>query len=202
MGVLFVIATLGSVLGGSIIESVISKPEDLVNVVANTNMLLVGVLLTLLLAVAVVLIPAFLFPYLKKYSEKLALGYFGMRILEALTPIIDVVCVLGIITLAKSNGSGSQLLAGLLLGIRSWVFLVNPIIFGVGALFLYFLTYKTKLIPVWLSVWGFIGAVLIITAGIMGLFGNFLIVLALPIALQEMVMAGYLIVKGFNFEIK
>jgi hypothetical protein len=68
---------------------------------------------------------------------------------------------------------------------------------------LYYLLYKSKLIPGWLSVWGFIGAPLMFAAGFLPLFGidsdsTFYHFLCLPIALQEMVLAVWMIVKGFN----
>jgi hypothetical protein len=55
-----------------------------------------------------------------------------------------------------------------------------------------------------LSLWGIIGAVLLVSYGLFGLFGvdtglgSPFMLLAMPIALQEMVFAGWLIAKGFN----
>jgi hypothetical protein len=65
------------------------------------------------------------------------------------------------------------------------------------------LLYQSKLIPRWLSGWGLIGATLILLTGLLGFFGLSLestttTILAAPIALQEMVFAVWLIVKGFN----
>ena len=62
----------------------------------------------------------------------------------------------------------------------------------------YTLFYKTSLIPRWLSLWGVIGAVLYHIAGWTDLFGIDMGVLIFPLALQEMVMAVWLILKGFN----
>lgn len=205
IGILFIIATVSSVVSGNLIQSVIASPEDLANVTVNLNTMIIGILLMLLLTVSVVLIPAFLFPFLKAHDETLALGYFGVRIIEALTPFIDIVCSLSLVSLSQEfinagtpTNSYFLALGSLILSLRNWAFMLNPIIFGLGALLLYYLLYKSKIIPQWLSGWGFVGAILVLSAGIMGLFGNFLIFLALPIAAQEMVMAAWLIIKGFN----
>ena len=86
-------------------------------------------------------------------------------------------------------------------------FQINPIlkiVFSLGALMLYSALYQSKLIPRWLSGWGFIGAALHLAAGVFVMFGWLTdvpvlgIFWDLPIALQEMVMAVWLIVKGFN----
>ncbi|MEW5960082.1 MAG: DUF4386 family protein [Chloroflexota bacterium] len=68
----------------------------------------------------------------------------------------------------------------------------------------YYIFYQSKLIPRWLSGWGIIAAVLHLTAVFLIIFGQIgpftmiQVVLALPIALQEMVLAVWLIAKGFN----
>jgi hypothetical protein len=74
---------------------------------------------------------------------------------------------------------------------------------GLGGLPLYYVLYRSGLVPRWLSGWGLIGATLILFTGILGLFGlspesSTTTLLAAPIALQEMVFAVWLIIKGFD----
>ena len=197
-------ATVTSILSGSLIESVIDTSDDLGNVPANEPILLIGVLLLIIGAVAVFNIPALLYPILQKYSKGLALSYFGFRIFEAILYCIDITGVLLLISLSKEYVNGGALDASyvqafgtLILAARDWGFLLVPIVFGLGALVFYYILWKSKLIPQWLSGWGLIGAALVVLAGVSGMFGNFFIFLALPIAVQEMVLAVWLIVKGF-----
>jgi hypothetical protein len=70
--------------------------------------------------------------------------------------------------------------------------------FVVGALMFYVVLYQSRLVPRWLSVWGLLGAGLYIVAPIASMFGNSLDAFMFPLAVQEMVMAAWLIVKGFN----
>ena len=73
------------------------------------------------------------------------------------------------------------------------------IVFSLTALILNYLLYQSELIPRWLSGWGLIGATLLLAAGLLEIFGiNLTDFINLPIALQEMVFAIWLIVKGFN----
>ena len=80
----------------------------------------------------------------------------------------------------------------------------TTIVFILGALMFYFLLYRSKLVPRWISVWGLVAAIPYAAAGVFGIFGTIDStstvgsVLQLPLAVQEMVLAVWLIVKGFN----
>jgi hypothetical protein len=118
--------------------------------------------------------------------------------------IIGVLCLLALLTF--SQGAGASDAAGrLFLGMRDWATQVVAVMFfTLGALMYYIVLYKSKLIPRWLSGWGLIGALLGLAAVVIGAFnrelltGSFNTILNVPIALQEMVLAVWLIVKGFN----
>jgi hypothetical protein len=78
------------------------------------------------------------------------------------------------------------------------------IVFSLGALILYSVLYQSRLIPRWLSVWGLIAILMhfstafILTFGLLDEDAASLWLLNFPIFLQEMVMAVWLIAKGFN----
>jgi len=205
VGVLFIAATVLSLISTSLTGSVIGAPDYLVNVSANANQVIVGVLLLLAAALSVVLIPAMMFPILRQHNEGIALGYLGFRVIEAVTLAVDAISLLLLISLSReyvragvTAASYFQTSGALLLAAHDWAFPLNPIVFGLGALMFYYLLYQSKLIPRWLSVWGLIGAPLVLLLGLLGMFGDIVIYLALPIAVQEMVLAIWLIAKGFN----
>ncbi len=68
----------------------------------------------------------------------------------------------------------------------------------------YYIFYRTELIPRWLTAWGIIGVTLSAIAAVLLMFGILNASMAIstlmsaPIFLQEMVMAIWLIVKGFD----
>jgi hypothetical protein len=77
----------------------------------------------------------------------------------------------------------------------------GTILFLIGAVCLYISFYRTRLIPRWLSVWGFIGVVLYMASALLKFFNmdpGIGFYLEMVLAPQEMVMAVWLIVKGFN----
>ena len=78
---------------------------------------------------------------------------------------------------------------------------VGAIIFLIGATCIYLSFYRTRLIPRWLSVWGLIGVVPYMAYALLHFFHmdtGYGFYLQMVLAPQELVMAVWLIVKGFN----
>ena len=91
-----------------------------------------------------------------------------------------------------------QTSGALLLAAKDWTGIVEQFPYGLGALIFYFILYQSELIPRWLSVWGLAGAALMLAMGLLRLFGKPVIYLAIPLILNELVLAVWLIVTGFN----
>ena len=95
-----------------------------------------------------------------------------------------------------------QAIADSLLSIRDHSTLTAVFAFNLSALSYYALFYRSRLVPRWLSGWGMAGVLLLMSACLLALFsGNPVTgytLLILPIALQEMVLAVWLLVKGFG----
>ena len=85
-----------------------------------------------------------------------------------------------------------------------WLAPLALLAFGLGALCYYWVFYQSRLIPRWLSAWGLVAIVMVMVSGLLvmlGLIEGFStpqLVLAAPIGVQEMVLAVWLIAKGFN----
>jgi hypothetical protein len=88
------------------------------------------------------------------------------------------------------------------LSVRDHSTLAAVFAFSLGALMYYALFYRSRLVPRCLSGWGMAAALLIMTACLLALFSNSPVtgykLLILPIAVQEMVFAVWLLVKGFS----
>jgi hypothetical protein len=205
VGALFIIATVTAIMSIAFIGSTLDPPEYLTNVSANENQVIIAVILWLILAVSVMGIGFMMFPILKRYDEGLALGYVILRLVEAIFIIVASISLLSLLTLSQeydplTSPASYYLPSGtLLLAIQDWSFTVGTLIFlGLGGLPLYYLLFQSNLVPRWLSAWGFIGAAMVLLYGLMALFDLDPSFLAAPIAVQEMVFAVWLIVKGFN----
>jgi hypothetical protein len=207
VGVLFITATVASSLGFAILDPILNAPDILVNVSANTTQVIIGVLLLLIDSAAVVGIAVMMFPILKKHNEALALGYVGFRVIEAAIIIVASIILLSLLTLSQEyvqaaapDASYIHTLGTLLLAVWDWALLLGiMIVFSLTALILNYLLYQSELVPRWLSGWGLIGATLLLAAGLLEIFDiKVTDIINLPIALQEMVFAIWIIVKGFN----
>jgi hypothetical protein len=198
IGVLYIIGTVGMVLSVVVTNAALSGPAYLAQVAAQPNQVAVGALLLLLAGLALALVPVVFWPVGKRYNETLAMGYVVFRgALESVIYVVSVLCWLLLIALSKQPDAAP--LAGLVRTIETVIWdQLLAIPFVLGALMFYFVLYQYRLVPRWLSTWALVGAALYIVAPIGSMFGLSLGVFMAPLALQEMVMAVWLIAKGFN----
>lgn len=216
-GVLYFLGTvfgvLGVVIGGEVFASLtVSTPlagVDILSLVAaNSSKLSGGAFFTIMMAISLVAMTVFLYPVLRKDSEELAMGMVLFR--GALEGTWYFISTLGLLTLVAlgneyiATGADSvalQSMGNVLYQFQDRLAAVGPIFFHIGAACLYLSFYRTRLIPRWLSVWGLIGVVTSTAAALLHFFhmdtgiGFYLEMVLAP---QEMVMAVWLIVKGFN----
>ncbi len=211
VGVLFILGFAG-VLTSAFTGPILSAPDYLTRVSTNANSIIMGAFFQLIMAAACAGIGIALFPILRKYNEGLALGAAGFRIIEAVFQIAGGLILLVLLTLSQefvgsgaSNSSFFQATGKLLLAGNGWVNnVITLLAWCIGALMYYYIFYRAKLIPRSLSVWGLAGCSLTVIGSILVMFrlisplGTIQVVMNLPIAAQELVLAIWLIVKGFH----
>jgi len=207
VGILYIIGTVAGILSVPFLNAR-NEPDYFTKIAENPNSLVIGAVLTLVMGLALAMIPAFMFPVLKKHSQTAGVGYIIFRgALETWSHIIGAVCCLALASLGTAYAAGTD--TAHLLGAGTAIKAISDssvtaFVFGIGALIFYTALYKYKLIPKWISGFGIIAILLHIVSGVLVLFGlqeNFdtgSLIMNLPIAVQEMVMAVWLIIKGFN----
>jgi len=210
-GVLFIVATVTNMLGNLSIRPILDAPDYLIQISANENLIIIASLLVLISAFASASIAIWLYPILKKHHKALALGSVGFRLMEGILYIIGVVALLSLLTLSQeyvtagaSNASLYQISGALLQSVKTWAGQLGVIAFTTGAMMYYYVFYQSKLVPRWLSGWGFLGAALTLASALLAIAGlltplsTVFILFNLVILVQEMVLAVWLIIKGFN----
>ena len=212
VGVLFIIGTAAGVLSVICLNPIQYHPDYLVQAAEHQNRVTLGALAILTMGLSLAIVPVLMFPISKRYNEPLALGYVVFRGgLETVTYLGMVTCWLVLILLGREYvqagapaASYFQTMGTLVLGAQDSISTILIIIFSLDALMLYAVLYPSKLIPRWISGWGFVAIVLHLSTAFLVLFGladinsSIVSIVNLPIFLQEMVMAVWLIVKGFN----
>ena len=206
VGVLFIIGTVSGILSAVFTGSILSAPDYLAQVAAHETQMLAGAFCVLLMGLSLAMVPVMMYPLFKNQNGALALGAVVFRgPLEAGMYILTVVSWLLLIVVSRESvganaavASGFQALGAVLQQTGEVINPVLEIIFSLGALMFYTLFYQTRLIPRWLSGWGFVGAIVYLATGVLALFGTNLEFLLALLGVQEMIMALWLIIKGFN----
>ena len=152
----------------------------------NPEAKVLGMLLEAISGFAVIAIAVLMFPILKPYNKKASFWYVFLRIIEG-----GLLVITGILFLSNNTS---------LLEIYDGIHAMHGYIFGIAALIFNYLLYQSKLIPRWLSVFGVIATSLLIIVNLLEVTGivSELMILKFPIFLNEIVLAIWLIAKGFN----
>ncbi len=212
VGLLFIVGTCAGVSSAVCTGPILGSPDYLAAVSANQMPMHLGVLFVLIMGFSLAMVPILMFPIFKKQDEALALGYVVFRgALETATYIAFAISWLGLISVSRDFAAADPLaasqlqsLGGALRRTADSSQLMTVFVFGFGALIFYWLLFITRLVPRWLPIWGLAAIVLHLTTGFLQLFGvvsassPLLTVINLPIFLQEMVMAVWLIARGFS----
>ena len=215
VGILFIIGTVSGILAGVFTAPIQAGSTYPLNVSAFETQWIIGALLTLLMGLSLAIVPVLLYPIFRKHNEVLAFGSVLFRgIFEQVGEMLLVISMFLLLTVSliygktgAADASNFQTLGSMLIAAGDWIQLIGGIVFSVGTLMIFALFYQTRLIPRWLSGWGFIGAVLYFIAEIVSMFsplhtspdiGVGIGLLLVPTAIQEMVFAVWMIVKGFN----
>jgi hypothetical protein len=201
---------LGIVAGVLSVVPVIDTPDYLVQISAHLGQVRSGAFFQFLMTAAYVGMAITLYPILKKYNESLALGYVGFRLVAAAFIVIGVILLLLLLTLSQEFvkagapvSSHFQTIGEILRAGRDLVNHVGmTLVLSMGGILFYFLLYQTELVPRWLSGWGLVGTAVTIVASCLFMFRvvglTTSVYMAFPLALQELVLAVWLIAKGIH----
>ena len=208
IGILFICTTLAGIFSVIFFGASLQSPVDLAKVADNALQVRIGAFFYFLMAIGGASIAISMYPILKKYNEGLALGAVSFRLIEGITYIFGVMSILTLVALSQAapsadsyyNVFGELLLAGQNL---NQTLIPGVFAFSLGALIYNYIFYQERLIPRWLSAWGLVAALLVFVSGLLNLIGgsSFLEIAELlnfPTFIGEMVLALWLLVKGFN----
>jgi hypothetical protein len=147
------------------------------------------------------------YPVIKRHGPSRSIGFVASRTLEAAMIFSGVLAVLAVYTLRQHGGDPSTLTttADGLVAFKDWTFLLGPgVAPAINALCFATILYTSRLVPRWIPTLGLIGAPLLIASSAGSLFGGWEQVsgvglsMALPIAVWELSVGVYMIVKGFR----
>jgi hypothetical protein len=212
VGALFIIATVSGVIAAAINKPILDTPDYLIQTSANENTIIIGAFLTFIMAISCAGIGLGLYPIMRKYSVGMAMGTVGFRLIESMIQILGGVGTIALLALSQEfvkagapDAAYFETIGAVIKAGNDW--LGNGVMllsWCIGAFMYYWLFYQYRLVPRWLSGWGLVGITLTIITSVLVMlhiipgFGTVQMVANLPIAVQEMVFAIWLIAKGVN----
>jgi hypothetical protein len=211
VGLLLIACTATSILSAVPLGSTLDRSDYLNQLAASDSRVIWTALIEFAWAATGAGIAIALYPAIRRHNRALALGSVAGRLAEGVFVLIGTLSLLVLLTVSKESlAPGADTAAfratgDALLAVRDWTTgFIGMLPFLTAALMYYYVLYRTRLVPRWLSGWGLAGAALGLVATVYsGYTQDFGVstpstVLNIPIALQEMVLAIWLLAKGFN----
>lgn len=212
-GWFFIAAAVSSIIGLKLYDPILNNSNFLLAATNSYSQIVFGAVNELILCVTATGTGIMLFPLLKHYNEKIALGYLSFRLLEVVFIMIGIVSVLTALAISEHYANGvirdkdnAQNLMHTIISLHKWTFILGPNFMLAINTFLYSYVFsKTNLVPKNLARLGISASFLILLAALLEMFGVIQqisfwgILLALPIALYEITLAVWLLVKGVKF---
>ncbi len=208
-GVLFLFATAASLVDRGLLAPVLGSADYLTATAANGGRVVAGAFFQILAGLSCAGIAVALYPVIRRHAAGLAIGSVTFRLLEGTFYLIGALGALLILALAQQTtagidgGSAADLSGQVLLTLRDRASEIGILAFYLGGTLYYLAFLRARLLPRWLSGWGlvgtglgFIGAVLVFF-GALGFMSPLQVALNLPIGLNEIVLAIWLIAVGF-----
>lgn len=213
VGVLFLVALVLYLVGSLIYGPATGSEDFLERAYPDRRTVTSGVLIEFVAVLAIPMIGFFMFPVMKRFSEALALAYVGFRSLEAIFLVAIEARVLALIDLSEEHETAEaaddaalQVIGDSLAAESDRLFVLYVLVFAVGALIFYVVLNRASLVPRWLSIWGFASAAWMLLGTVLVMFDTFSgtsestveAIFVLPLPLNELTLAFWLIFKGFN----
>ena len=165
VGAMYLAGFVVGITGIVLIQSILGAPDHLAALPANSMLLAFAAVLWLMAAAWDAAHGVLMFPILKQHnSERIAVGYLGFRIMDALLIAIMVLFILVQIPIGSeylnagaSDASYLQTLSTVFMQAQLDAYNIAMITLGISGLILCYAFYKSKLIPRLLAVWGLVG---------------------------------------------
>lgn len=207
-GLFFIAATVTAIIGLLLYKPVIDATDPTSIAALNVGRIGWGALFEALLCLANCGTAVMLMPVLSPVSKRLGPAYVVFRSLEVVAILVGAVSMLALASVAKTpalDAASASAVGTTLIAIHDWTFVFGPhFLLGVNTLIYSSLFLRSGLVPRPLAMLGIAGALLILSVGAIEMLGVIspysvtTMLLAMPIAVYEMVLAGRLIIHGFN----
>jgi hypothetical protein len=211
-GVLIILGTVPILVAMGLWGQALLSPDYLSSIAAHGAQINLFALAIMVMGLACAGIGISLYPVLKPHGEGPARAAMGFRLMEGTLQVASAIGFIALLAVSQEfvkagspPDSFFQPIGAAIKAVNDWVAYLGYVPpFCIGASIYYAVFYRTRLVPRWLSVWGLLGLALLLASsfavvfGFLGSTSPLLVFLTLPILLQELVLAAWLIVRGFD----
>lgn len=206
LGLAFVVQFVTSFSSGVFLKSAWFVPKDMsatmLRIAAAPGLLRGSILLDMLTALGIIFLGAVLFVTLRKQNEWIAVTALGFYILEAALLAVSRADAFALLLCSQEYAAGQS--ADLLLlgqaAHEKMEFVGNTlhmIAFCAGALLFYFLLDRSRIVPRWISLWGLIALLPLVTGTITQVFGYTIpFYFYVPYVPFELVIGVWILIRG------
>jgi Domain of unknown function (DUF4386) len=204
IGVIYLLGMVVGIGGNVLILSIFGASDPLAAVGASRTLIAVGAMLWLLAAAGDAAHGILMLPVLRQFNERIAFGYFGARIMDAIFVAVMALLILFQIPLANEylKGGASESLQAMSVVLNQahlYAYHFGMLTVGFAGLMLCYLFYTTQLVPRLFGVWGLVGYAVILGGSVVEVMGfNLNSIHTIPGGLWELSIGVWLIAKGFS----
>jgi len=208
LGVAFLIQAIASLVNGMIVKLALIVPgnigQSMVNVANSPWLMRASLLGTMITAAGIVYLGVMLFVVLRKQNEAMARVGQGFIILEGTLLAVSSIAGFAFLRIGQEYVAGGrpvilETLGAVALESMNFGSTLHMVAFGLGAILLYWLLYRSRVIPRLVSLWGFATAVVVLGATIVTVFGcEVPFAVYLPYAPFEFFIGIWILVRGLS----
>jgi hypothetical protein len=207
LGAALLIQAATSLISGSIFLGPFTDLSDIRTVMLDTasNQAVAhfSIFLDIITALVIVWLGVLLYHLLRKTNQLWATTALALYIVEASMLIVSkffgYAFIQVSVSYSSSNDSVLEAIGEMLLQVKDYSYSMHIVPFGIGAVLFYYLLYRSKAIPSWLSLWGLIAVIPVFFVTILGIFGiEIPFFVMLPYVPFEFFAGGYILIKGVS----
>jgi hypothetical protein len=144
-------------------------------------------MLELISGAAVVGMAVLMYPILKPHNKNLSRVYAAVKTIEGVVIIVAGLLLYSLIIKQETY---------------TWIYEYHVYLFAIAFLILSYLFYQSNLVPRIISAWGFIASILLLASTLVNIIATSpeipFTISTVPVIINELLLAVWLIVKGFS----
>lgn len=209
LGFIFFQQAITSLISGAVLYSPLIVDGDpslsLLNLADHYNQVHLGIFLDILTSIGIIVLGTCMYHIGKKVQPFLAQLALAFYIFEAGLLTLSKFIQYVLVEMAQASPDLSvgsvPLIGDVLIRLYQFIYNIHILPFGIGAILFYYLLYKGKFLPTWLSLWGLLTTPLILIGVTLSTYGfEIPFVVLLPYVPFEFFTGIFIFIKGLKLE--